>query len=46
MSAATRDYLTEYDAAPNEKRYPLVQQWMKTEPLPFFKQLRDGAPSW
>jgi cytochrome P450 len=44
MSAATRDYLTEYDAAPNEKKYPLVQQWMKTEPLPFFKQLRERRP--
>ena len=40
----TTDYLAEYDAAPNEEKYPLVQKWMKTTPLPFFKQLREKRP--
>ncbi len=38
------NYLAEYDAAPTDKKYPLVQKWMKKEPLPFFKQLRDERP--
>src|SRR3954468_23744188 len=44
MQAAARDYLKEYDAAPNAQKYPLVQRWMKAEPLPFFKQLREQRP--
>lgn len=44
MANAQRDYLQEYDAAPNGQKYRLVQQWMKTEPLPFFKQLREQRP--
>lgn len=39
-----RDYLAEYDAADEKDKYPLVQQWMKTEPLPFFAQLRVARP--
>lgn len=39
-----KDYLAEYDAAAEEDKYPLVQKWMKTEPLPFFKQLRAERP--
>ena len=39
-----KDYLAEYDAAPEERKYPLVYGWMKTEPLPFFEQLRKQRP--
>ena len=39
-----KDYLAEYDAAAEVDKYPLVQKWMKTEPLPFFKQLRKERP--
>ena len=39
-----KNYLAEYDAAPEASKYPLVQKWMKTEPLPFFKQLREQRP--
>jgi cytochrome P450 len=44
MANAQRDYLKDYDAAPDKEKYPLVQRWMKTEPLPFFKQLRAERP--
>lgn len=40
----TKDYLAEYDAAAEADKYPLVQKWMKTTPLPFFKQLREQRP--
>ncbi len=39
-----KDYLAEYDNADEEQKYPLVQKWMKEEPLPFFKQLREQRP--
>jgi cytochrome P450 len=39
-----KDYLAEYDAAADGDKYPLVQKWMKTTPLPFFKQLREERP--
>ena len=38
------DYLAAFDAASHSDQYPLVQQWMKREPLPFFKQLREQRP--
>ena len=34
----TYDYLAAFDAASHNDQYPLVQKWMKTEPLAFFKQ--------
>ena len=40
MANAGKDYLKEYDAAPEAEKYPLVQGWVKSEPLAFFKQLR------
>jgi len=40
----TQDYLAEYDAAADADKYPLVQKWLKTTPLPFFKQLREERP--
>ena len=39
-----KDYLALYDAAPDADKYPLVRGWMKTEPLAFFKQLREQRP--
>ncbi len=39
-----KDYLAEYDAAPEAKKYPLVEGWMRSEPLAFFKQLRAERP--
>ena len=39
-----KDYLAEYDRAEESDKYPLVRQWMMTEPLPFFRQLREQRP--
>jgi cytochrome P450 len=44
MADLQRDYLKDYDAAPDDQKYRLVRRWMKTEPLPFFKQLREQRP--
>jgi len=44
MANRQRDYLKEYDEAPKDKQYQLVRGWMKSEPLPFFKQLREQRP--
>lgn len=44
MSETVKNYLQEYDNAAEADKYPLVQKWMKTEPLPFFKQLRAERP--
>lgn len=38
------DYLAAFDAALPSNQFPLVQQWMKKEPLAFFKQLREQRP--
>ncbi|MFW1678185.1 cytochrome P450 [Pontibacter sp. JAM-7] len=39
-----KDYLAEFDAAAAEDKYPLVKQWMASEPLGFFAQLREQRP--
>ncbi|MDH5178713.1 MAG: cytochrome P450 [Gammaproteobacteria bacterium] len=39
-----KDYLQIFDAAEDNEKFPLVYGWMKTEPLPFFKQLRAESP--
>ncbi len=44
LTNGTKNYLAEYDATPEEEKYPLVKKWMKEEPLPFFKQLRSERP--
>lgn len=44
MSEPAKDYLAEYDNAAPADKYPLVRRWMMTEPLPFFKQLREQRP--
>lgn len=39
------DYLSEFDAAAEHERYPLVQQWIKSDHrLAFFAQLRAQRP--
>jgi hypothetical protein len=43
MADEFKDYLREYDNAPENQKYPLVQQWIRDERLPFFKQLRVFA---
>src|SRR5262245_12852378 len=44
MANQARDYLSEYDAAPEAEKYRRVQHWMMTEPLPSFRQLREQRP--
>lgn len=44
MADTGRDYLEEFDRADEKDRYPLVQKWIRDEPLPFFKQLRKERP--
>ncbi len=44
MHESSTDYLAEYDAAPEDQKFPLARKWMDTEPLPFFKQLREQRP--
>ncbi len=38
------DYLEQFDTAAPTDKYPLVRHWMDTEPLPFFKELRERRP--
>jgi cytochrome P450 len=44
VSDATTNYLEQYDAAAEADKFPLVRGWMDTEPLPFFKELREKRP--
>jgi len=44
MAGSSTDYLDQYDKADKADKFPLVQKWMKTEPLPFFRQLREERP--
>jgi cytochrome P450 len=37
-------YLEQYDAAPDADKPYLARRWMDTEPLPFFKELREKRP--
>lgn len=37
-------YLEQYDAAADEDKSPLARRWIDTEPLPFFKELREKRP--
>ncbi len=41
---ATTSYLEQYDAAVEADKFSLVRRWIDTEPLPFFKELRDKRP--
>ena len=42
--AVGKDYLQEFDRAAEADKYALVRKWIDTEPLPFFKQLRERRP--
>lgn len=44
LSQSETNYLALYDQAADEDKYPLIQKWMKTEPLALFKQLREERP--
>jgi len=44
MSNDTTNYLEKYDAAAEADKFPMVRRWMDTEPLPFFKELREKRP--
>ncbi|GAB4062382.1 cytochrome P450 [Uliginosibacterium sediminicola] len=37
-------YLEQFDATPDADKLRLVRQWMDSEPLPFFKELREQRP--
>jgi cytochrome P450 len=37
-------YLDQFDAAQDADKFPLVRRWIDTEPLPFFKELRERRP--
>jgi cytochrome P450 len=41
---ANTSYLEQYDAASEADKFPLVRRWMDTEPLSFFKELREKRP--
>lgn len=41
---STSHYLEQYDAAADADKSPLVRHWIDTEPLPFFKELREKRP--
>ena len=38
------NYLEQFDAAAPADQFPLVRRWIDTEPLPFFKELREKRP--
>ena len=38
------NYLEQFDAAAPADQYPLVRHWIDTEPLTFFKELREKRP--
>src|SRR3546814_17444722 len=38
------DYLAILDGAPPERQAAMIQAWMRSEPLPFFAQLRRERP--
>src|ERR1700733_1843649 len=37
-------YLDQFDAASDADKFPLVRGWIDSEPLPFFKELREKRP--
>ena len=44
MKKTKTNYLEQYDAAADADKFPLVRRWLDTEPLPFFKELREHRP--
>lgn len=43
-TSTSTSYLEQYDAAADADKFPLVRRWMDTQPLPFFKELREKRP--
>src|SRR3546814_13956956 len=44
MNTQSMDYLAILDGAPPERQAAMIQAWMRSEPLPFFAQLRRERP--
>ncbi|HWC97774.1 MAG TPA: cytochrome P450 [Candidatus Sulfopaludibacter sp.] len=44
VRAGNTNYLELFDTAGDERKFPLVRQWMNSEPLSFFAQLREERP--
>lgn len=44
MSNNITHHLKQYDAAADADKFPLARHWMDTEPLAFFKELREKRP--
>ena len=44
MSTVTTSYLAQLDLLAADQRFPLVRRWIDTEPIPFFKELREARP--
>lgn len=41
---STTHYLEQYDAATDTEKPYVARRWIDTEPLPFFKELREKRP--
>lgn len=44
VTGTGKDYLAELANTSDAEQYPLIKKWMATEPLAFFKQLREQKP--
>ncbi|MFL0811340.1 MAG: cytochrome P450 [Agarilytica sp.] len=44
VTASSDRFLDDYDAAPDDEKYPLARKWMDEQPLELFKQLRNERP--
>jgi len=42
--AQNPSYLDQFDSASESEKFPLVRQWIDSEALPFFKELRERRP--
>jgi cytochrome P450 len=43
-SPTATNYLEQFDAAAPDEKFPLVRHWIDTDPLVFFKELRERRP--
>lgn len=43
LSAAS-DYIARLDAAPSDQKWPMARDWIRTQPAPFFAELRRSRP--
>jgi len=44
MNIENKNYLAQFDKTAESEKLALVMHWINTEPLPFFKQLREERP--